>query len=215
MERFGRIDVGSGMTFDPDSLSPEIRDAIMDGMSDAWAALDDLETTQINTGQVTGGDLFGTREALNGPNHYLYRFAGAKLGIYGNSAAEAIYPFLRVDSDGNALSGANNYTLHFAADAFPPVNAFWSATMYELPSSLLVANPINRYLINSPMLPELTLDPDGGLTIYVQNESPGPDRESNWLPAPTGPFFVALRLYWPTEEALNGTWTAPAMTRAD
>jgi hypothetical protein len=87
--------------------------------------------------------------------------------------------------------------------------------MYELPSSLLVANSINRYLINSPMLPDLTLDADGGLTIYVQNESPGPDRESNWLPAPTGPFFVALRLYWPQEEALNGTWTAPVMTRAD
>jgi hypothetical protein len=215
MERFGRIDVGPGMTFDSASLSPEIRDAIMEGMSDAWAALDDLETTQINTGQVTSCDLFGTREELNGPNHYLYRFAGAKLGIYGNTAAEAVYPFLTLDGDGNALSGENNYTLHFAADAFPPVNAFWSATMYELPSSLLVANSINRYLINSPMLPDLTLDADGGLTIYVQNESPGPERESNWLPAPAGPFFVALRLYWPKEEALNGTWTAPVMTRAD
>jgi hypothetical protein len=215
MERFGRIGVGPGMTFDPDSLSPEIRDAIMEGMSDAGSTLDDLETTQINTGQVTSGDLFGTREALNGPNHYLYRFAGAKLGIYGNTASEAVYPFLTVDSDGNALSGANNYTLHFAADAFPPVNAFWSATMYELPSSLLVANSINRYLINSPMLPDLTMDTDGGLTIYVQNESPGPERESNWLPAPMGPFFVALRLYWPQDAAFDGSWTPPTIVKVE
>jgi hypothetical protein len=82
-------------------------------------------------------------------------------------------------------------------------------TMYKLPESLLVANPIDRYLINSAMLPSLTPDADGGITLYVQNESPGPDKESNWLPAPQGPFLLLLRLYWPKDEALNGEWKAP------
>jgi hypothetical protein len=103
----------------------------------------------------------------------------------------------------------NNYTYHFATDQLPPVNAFWSLTMYELPQSLLVANPIQRYLINSPMLPSLVPDSDGGYTFYLQNTSPGVDKESNWLPAPNGPFVVVLRLYWPKPDALNGTWKAP------
>ena len=83
--------------------------------------------------------------------------------------------------------------------------------MYELPSSLLVANPINRYLINSPMLPTLKRDADGGITIFIQNESPGKNNESNWLPAPKGPFMAVMRLYWPKEEAINGTWKQPPM----
>ena len=90
---------------------------------------------------------------------------------------------------GQKLDGANRYTVHFAPGQLPPVNAFWSLTMYELPQSLLVANPINRYLLNSPMLPQFVKDADGGLTFYVQNESPGKDKEPNWLPAPKGPFF--------------------------
>ena len=85
--------------------------------------------------------------------------------------------------------------------------------MYELPASLLVANPINRYLINSPMLPQLKRDADGGVTLIIQNESPGKDKESNWLPAPKGPFAMYMRLYWPKEGALDGKWQAPALKR--
>jgi hypothetical protein len=85
--------------------------------------------------------------------------------------------------------------------------------MYELPQSLLVANPLDRYLINSPMLPQLAKDPDGGLTLLIQSDSPGPDQEANWLPAPAGPFMMAMRLYWPKEEALGGQWTAPPLQR--
>jgi hypothetical protein len=85
--------------------------------------------------------------------------------------------------------------------------------MYELPSSLLVANPLNRYLINSPMLPQLEKDPDGGLTLVIQNDSPGRENEANWLPAPKGPFMMAMRLYWPKDEALTGQWTAPPLQR--
>jgi hypothetical protein len=87
--------------------------------------------------------------------------------------------------------------------------------MYELPASLLYANPLNRYLINSPMLPDLKKDADGGITLYVQHDSPGADKESNWLPAPAGPFFVATRLYWPKTEVLDGTWKAPPLERIE
>jgi hypothetical protein len=101
--------------------------------------------------------------------------------------------------------------LHFASDQLPPVHAFWSLTMYELPASLLVANPLNRYLINSPMLPDLKRDADGGLTLYIQHDSPGKDKESNWLPAPNEPFAMFLRLYWPKPEALDGSWKQPPL----
>jgi hypothetical protein len=94
------------------------------------------------------------------------------------------------------------------------VRAFWSLTMYRMPQSLLAANPINRYLINSPMLPSLVADRDGGYTFYIQNESPGLDKESNWLPAPKGPFSLVLRLYWPKPDALNGVWKSPQPVKA-
>jgi hypothetical protein len=162
-------------------------------------------------GRLTSGDLFGTRKAMK--NNYLNRWLGT-IGIYGNSKQEAIYPVYRIDSDGQKLSGDNRYTIRFAPSQLPPVHAFWSLTMYDLPASLLVANPINRYLINSPMLPQLQRDADGGLTLLIQNESPGKDKEANWLPAPKGPFAMYMRLYWPKEEALDGTWTAPPLKQA-
>jgi hypothetical protein len=211
MARFAKIGVGAGKTIDVGALSPEMKTALEQGMADAWAEFEDLQKQKINTGEVTFGDMFGSREYLK--NNYLYRMAAAVLGIYGNSKEEAIYLGYFVDADGKKPDGANKYTVHFAAGELPPVNAFWSLTMYELPQSLLVANPINRYLINSPMLPQLVKDADGGLTLYVQNESPGKDKEPNWLPAPKGPFVIALRLYWPKDAALEGTWKQPPMTK--
>lgn len=200
------------MSFDPATLTPEIRKAIADGMADAWKDFDQFQKTDVVTGKVTSGDVFGTREYLK--NNYLYRMAAAILGIYGNSKAEAMYPMYRVDSEGNKLDGSQgNYVLRFPPGQLPPVNAFWSLTLYELPSSLLFANPLHRYLINSPMLPGLKRDADGGLTLLVQKESPGKDRESNWIPAPKGPFWLALRLYWPQEAAVDGTWIAPPLKK--
>lgn len=210
MARFAKIGVGAGKTIDVAALSPDIKTAIEQGMADAWADLEGLKK-QIDAGTVTSGDLFGTREYLK--NNYLYRMAAAVLGIYGNSKQEAMYPVYATDVEGQKLDGANRYTVHFAADKMPPVNAFWSLTMYDLPASLLVANPINRYLLNKPMLPQFVKDADGGYTFYVQNESPGKDKEPNWLPAPKGPFFVAMRLYWPKDEAFNGMWKHPPMTK--
>ena len=211
MVRFAKIGVGAGKTIGVSSLSPEVKTAIEQGIADAWADLGNLQKTGLDTGKVTTSDLFGSREFLK--DNYLYRMAGAVLGIGGNSRQEAMYPIFAIDTDGQKLDGANRYTVKFAPGQLPPVNAFWSLTMYELPQSLLVANPINRYLINSPMLPQLVKDADGGLTLYIQTETPGKDKEPNWLPAPKGPFVAFMRLYWPKETALDGTWKAPPMTK--
>jgi hypothetical protein len=206
-DRFAQIGIGPDGSFDADKLSPDMRTAIEGGMADAWAELDKLKKDKVDTGQVGSAQFFGTAEDLKG--NYLYRMAGAVFGIYGNTAAEALYPGLLHDSTGAALTGADDYTVKFAPGQLPPVNAFWSLTMYEMPQSLLVANPMNRYLINSEMVPSLLRDPDGGYTFYIQNESPGIDKEANWLPAPKGPFQMVLRLYWPKPDALNGAWKAP------
>ncbi len=210
MARFAKIGVGDGKTFDEGRLSPEMKTAIEQGIADAWGDLAKLQE-RINAKEVTSGDMFGTREYLK--NNYLYRMAAGVMGIYGNSKQEAMYPVYGVDADGKKLDGANRYALRFAPGQLPPVNAFWSLTMYELPSSLLVANPLNRYLLNSPMLPQFKRDADGSITLYVQNESPGTDKEANWLPAPKGPFIAFMRLYWPKPEALDGSWTQPPMRR--
>ena len=206
MARFARIGVGAGKNFDASKLASETKQAIQVGIADAWADLAQLKK-RVDAKEVTSGDTFGTREYLK--NNYLYRMVAAVVGIYGNSKQEAMYPVYTVDDTGKPLEGSNRYTLRFAAGQLPPVDAFWSLTMYQLPESLLVANPLNRYLLNSPMLSQFKQDADGGLTLYIQNESPGNDLESNWLPAPKGPFMTVMRLYWPKETVLNGTWTAP------
>jgi hypothetical protein len=211
MERFAKIDVGAGKPFDADTLSAEMRQALQDGMADAWAAFSAYKTTELDTGKKSSANAFGTREFLAGS--YIDRMSGAILGIYGNWKDEALYPVYFVGSDNQPLNGANRYELRFAPGQLPPVNAFWSLTLYELPSSLLFANALDRYLINSPMLAKLKRDPDGGVTLYVQNSSPGNDAEANWLPAPNGPFFAVLRLYWPKPDALNGDWKAPLLQK--
>ena len=211
MARFAGIGVGAGQNIDVSKLSPEMKAALEQGMADAWAEFAELKK-RIDAGEVTSGDLFGTREYLK--NNYLYRMAGDVLGLYGNSKQEAMYPVYMVDADGQKLDGAKSrYTIRFAPGQLPPVNAFWSLTMYKLPESSLVANPLDRYLLNSPMLPSFKKDADGGLTLYIQNESPGKDKEANWLPAPKGPFMMVLRLYWPKADATDGKWTAPVLTR--
>ncbi len=151
---------------------------------------------------------------------WLKRAAAAKGGIYGNDAIEAMYPLTKTLANGEVLDGSNHkYTLTFAKDQFPPVNVFWSVTMYDGKTQLLIKNPINRCLINSPMLPSMTRNADGSLTLYIQRDSPGKDKESNWLPAPDGPIYLVMRLYWPKTEAPSilppgtGTWSPPGLMR--
>lgn len=210
--RFASIGLTGDGTFVTDNLSPELQEAFEAGMSDAWAEFAAFKRDKIDTGEVTSGELFGTKEQLNG--NYLYRMAGAVIGIYANSDEEAMYPVLSTDSDGAALTGADKYTLTFPEGQLPPVNAFWSVTMYKLPESHLVDNPINRYAINSEMLPELAKNPDGGVTLYIQNSPPESDKQPNWLPAPPGPFTIFMRLYWPRDEALSGAWQPPKLVKA-
>jgi hypothetical protein len=211
MARFAKLNIGAGKNFDPEKFSPEIKAAIQQGVGDAWADFAGM-VKQFEDGKVTSGEVFGTRAFLK--NNYLFRMTAAVMGIYGNSKLEAMYPIYGIDSAGKKLDGANRYTLRFSPGELPPVNAFWSLTMYELPQSELVANPLNRYLLNSPMLPTFNRDADGGLTLIIQNESPGKDKDANWLPSPKGPFIMYMRLYWPKKEATEGKWTAPKVTVA-
>jgi hypothetical protein len=213
MERFAKAGIAPGQPFDVAALSSEQLQAVKDGMADAWKAFAQYKAEVIDTGKKGSADGFGTREFLG--NDYLMRMSSAVLGIYGNSKEEANYPAYFTDSEGKPLDAASNrYTVRFAPGELPPVNSFWSLTMYELPASLLTENPINRYLINSPMEPGLVRDADGGVTLYIQYESPGKDKEANWLPAPKGPFFMIMREYWPKPEALDGRWKAPPAVRA-
>jgi hypothetical protein len=211
MERFAKIDIGAGKAFDPGQFSPEMLAAMGEGIKDAWAEFMAIKA-KSEIGELSSADIFGSRRQLQ--NNYSYRFAAAVFGIYGNAAEEAFYIIQIKDADDQALDSANRYTLRFGPDELPPVNAFWSMTMYELPDNMLTANPINRYLLNSTMLSEFKRDADGGLTFYIQSESPGQDKEANWLPSPaSGQFSVYFRFYWPKREVINGTWQSPIIQR--
>ncbi len=206
--RMAKIGIVPGKVFDTSFMNKDLLAAIEAGIADGRAAID----STIGANTTAAADCFGTREYLK--NDYMKRAIAAKMGLYGNSKEEALYPLYRADSGGQPLSGSHAYTLHFGPDGLPPVNAFWSVTMYDAKRMTLVENPINRYLVNSPMLPDLAHDKDGGLTLYVQHESPGKAKEPNWLPSPAGPFYVAMRLYLPKPEALDGTWKEPPMVSA-
>ena len=211
-EGFTEIGVEAGKPFPARKLDAETEAALRGGVESGLAKIKaEVEKLgeEVNGWRIST-NLFGDRAMMGGD--WTRRAAAAMAGIYGNDAQEALYPLLTTASDGKKPDcTTNRYTLTFAKDALPPVNAFWSVTMYDGKTQLLVANPIDRYLVNSPMLPSLKRNADGSLTLYLQHESPGPDHESNWLPAPAGPIYVAMRLYWPKEEALNGTWKPPAL----
>ena len=210
--RFAKIDIGAGLTFDITKFSPEVQQAIGLGIKDAWGEFGAL-LEKVKRFEVTSDEVFGSRDFLK--DNYLYRMMGCVLGIGGNAGEEAIYPGFYVDDEGQPLVGTSNYTLRFKPGNLPPVHAFWSMTMYEEPSKLLSENAIDRYLLNSTTLNDYVRDADGGITLYFQHESPGKKLESNWLPAPQGPFSVVLRLYWPKKEALNGTWEIPKIHREE
>ena len=208
-QRFARLGIEPGKPFDAGKLPPDVRAAVVDGMADGQRQIDDK---RASLGGKTDA-LFGDRAFLK--NDFVARATGTQVGIGANSRDEALYPILDKDADGQPLDGSKaNYTLRFAKGQLPPVNAFWSITMYNLPQQLLVKNPIDRYLINSPMLPQLTTDADGGLTIYIQAEAPEKSKQTNWLPAPKGPFVMFMRYYWPKQELLDDRWKTPAVTKA-
>ena len=217
--QLARIGVGPGKTLNFKDLSLEDKLEIGLGMKEGERKIDEAIA---NAGKAINGwrvsSLPGDSAHYNGD--WLKRAAAAKAGIYGNDAAEATYPLTRIDSDGQTLDGSqHSYTLTFPPGQQPPVSAFWSLTMYDGKTQLLIENPINRYLINSPMIPAMKTDADGSLTLHIQNKSPGADKEANWLPAPNGPIYLVMRLYWPRTElpsilpAGEGTWQPPGVKR--
>ena len=143
-------------------------------------------------------------------NYYLKRAVVSQVGLGANLAEDAIYPLNLFDDSGQPLDGANKYMLHFDKSATPPVNAFWSITLYDA-EGFQVANVLNRFAVSSYM--PFKINADGSLDLYFQNDSPGKDREANWLPAPKGAFNLTMRLYSPRSESLTGKWNPPAVMK--
>jgi hypothetical protein len=219
--RLATIGVGPGRKFAFKDLSAEHKAAVLLGMKEGEKKVEERAAAigkSVNGWHV--GSAFGDRAFYKGD--WLLRAAAAKAGIYGNDAAEAMYPMAKTLADGTLLDGSKHrYTLTFPKGQLPPVNSFWSVTMYDGKTQLLIKNPIDRYLVNSPMLPGMKTNKDGSLTLYIQKDSPGKDKESNWLPAPDGPMYMVMRLYWPKTEAPSilppgeGSWQPPALVRVD
>ncbi len=219
--RLAKLGIGTGKPHKATDLPPAYREAIAAGVAEGEKMVKEKAGAigaSINGWRISSA--FGNRAFYNGD--WLLRAAAASAGIYGNDAEEAMYPMTRTTKDGVVLDGSkHNYTLTFAKGQFPPVNAFWSVTMYDGEHQLLVKNPINRYLINSPMLSSMKTNADGSLTLYIQRDSPGKDKESNWLPAPNGTIYLVMRLYWPKVEKPSilppgkGTWQPPALVQVN
>jgi hypothetical protein len=202
-----KIGIEPGKSFDFDKLDPAVRQALSTAPEDAQA----LMTWKVATlARVVNGWSMNTDTMGVYGNYYLKRAIVAQLGLGANLPEDAIYPLNLADDSGKPLDGANRYVLHFDKGATPPVDAFWSITLYDA-EGFQVANPLNRFAVSSWM--PFKSNPDGSLDIYFQNESPGKEREANWLPAPKAPFNLTMRLYSPRSEALTGKWNPPPVTR--
>ncbi|WP_223538019.1 DUF1254 domain-containing protein [Pseudomonas sp. GL-B-16] len=200
-----RIGIEAGKPFNMDALDPKIQAALQTVPQDAQA----LMTWKVPTlaREVNGWSMNTDTMGVYG-NYYLKRAIVTQMGLGANLPEDAIYPLNIGDSNGKPLEGANKYVLHFNKGEAPPVNAFWSITLYD-PEGFQVANSLNRFAVSSWM--PFKANADGSLDLYFQNESPGKDLEANWLPAPEGPFNLTMRLYGPKAEVLNGKWNPPAV----
>ena len=214
LERFARIGVGAGQPFDAAALDEEARGAIRSGIAEARTAIEaKVGTLGRKANGWTMTEVFGDRAWYGGD--YLFRAAGAMIGWGGNDASEAVYPLAREDADGQPLQGDHRYQIRMTS--LPPAKAFWSVTMYDTSydgmAGYLVENPIGRYLVNSTT-EGLVRAEDGSLTIHVQHDEPTTaEGRANWLPAPEGPFYLAMRLYLPEPAALDGSWAPPSIHR--
>jgi len=217
--KLARLGIGADKKFSFEQLSAEQKSAVVQGMQDGHAKVENAIKnlgTKVNGWNIVGAG--GDSAFYHGD--WLKRAAVAQAGIYANDAAEATYPLTTTLPDGEPLdAGKHNYTITFREGQLPPVNAFWSVTMYDGKTQLLIENSIDRYLINSPMLSTMTKNADGSLTLYLQKTSPGADKENNWLPAPNDLMYLVMRLYWPKTEAPsilppgNGTWSPPQIVK--
>jgi hypothetical protein len=204
-----RIGIEPGKTFDFASLDPAVQQALQSAPAEAQKL---MEWKLPTLARVVNGWSMNTDTMGVYGNYYLKRAIVAQEGLGANLPEDAIYPLNLADNTGKPLDGANGYVLHFDKGNMPPVTAFWSVTLYDK-EGFQVANPLNRFAVSSWM--PFKTNADGSLDLYVQNQSPGADKEGNWLPAPTGPFNLTMRLYGPKSDALTGKWNPPAVTRAD
>jgi hypothetical protein len=206
-DRLSRLGIVPGEPFDLGSLPPSVADAIEGGVAAARARLHGATTPAF--GKPVNGWRIQLDLGRYGTN-YEARAMVAQLGLGANLAEDAVYPMAEVDAEGKPLSGEHRYRLSFPPGGLPPVNAFWSVTMYD-DRHFLAANPIGRYALGDR--DPLRAAPDGTLDIIIQHDDPGPALRANWLPAPTGGFSLAMRLYYPKQPVLDGSWTPPAVVR--
>jgi hypothetical protein len=205
--RMHRIGIEPGKAFDASKLDPDVMKAI----EGAPASGQKLMAWKVPTlARVANHWSMNTDTMGVYGNYYLKRAIVAQLGLGANLPEDAIYPLNLGDEAGRPLDGVNRYSITFEKGAAPPVEAFWSITLYD-PDGFQVANSLNRFAVSSWM--PFKYGSDGSLTLYFQNESPGKNKEANWLPAPKGPFNLTMRLYAPKNEALTGRWNPPPVTR--
>lgn len=207
-----KIGIVPGKPFEMSKLDPAVQGALKDVPQ---AALKKIEANKDNLGAVVNGWSITKGLGTYGPSDYMRRAVVAAFGWPANQERDAVYPNTEKDSTGQTLSGANKYTLTFAKDATPPVDGFWSFTMYMIDQGWwFVPNPLNKFTVSMRDNPKF--NPDGSLTLYFQNESPGADKEANWLPAPKGEFVLMLRMYWPKERPpsiIDGSWKVPQVVK--
>lgn len=208
-----KIGIVPGKPFEMSKLDPAVQAALKDIPQ---SALKKIEDNRAALGGIIDGWVVTKGLGTYGPDSYMMRAVVAAFGWPANQQRDAVYPYTETDSTGQKLTGANKYTLTFAKDATPPVNGFWSITMYMIDQGWwFVPNPLNKFTVSLRDNPKFNAD--GSLTLYLQNESPGKDKEANWLPAPKGEFIPMLRMYWPKDESpsiLNGSWKPPAVQKA-
>ncbi len=206
LENARKIGVEAGKNWIPNNMDPSFVNTINEGIKAALAEIDH-QVAITNDGKK----LFNTRKVIG--EDYLNRTVGVVVGQFGNYPSQAMYPSFKTDINGELLDGSkNNYSITFAKNELPQSNYFWSFTMYDLPNRFLVENSINRYSIGSQNK-SLKKNKDGSVTIYFQTESPGQEREANWLPSPKGPFYTVLRIYGPDDHVLNGTYKLPSIIK--
>ncbi len=208
LARLRRIGFVAGETFDFSALDAGVRDALERGAKAGLKLIED----QGQKGSFVNGWVIKTETMGSYGTSYLARANIARIGLGANLVEDAVYPITIWDDQGEIFDGRRTYRLHFEADALPPVQGFWSLTMYN-DQMYLADNPIARYAIGDR--DKLRFNGDGSLDILIQHKPPAEERRSNWLPAPAGRFDMVLRLYWPSPEVLTGEWVPPAIKRVD
>jgi hypothetical protein len=204
LAKFAKIGIVPGKDFDPGKLKADFLKRVPEVSNDRI-----LLQFKVNKDvKDENGWAFTTKTGIYGTD-YLMRALVTAIGLGANRPEDAVYPTSQKDAEGHKYSGANKYLMHFPKGQLPPAQGFWSVTMYDS-AYFFVSNPINRYSISARQ--SLKSNPDGSTDLYIQNDSPGKDKEANWLPAPAGDFILMLRMYWPSEKSpsiINGSWKVP------